>query len=85
MYMLKNTIQSSLEDINNVALPQSPMMPFYSIVKDRPIRKRCEEADFIANTLSVYEGIQSSREPSKKALSGVDSVLGYVSTSFRKF
>lgn len=83
--MLKNTAQSSLEDINNVALPPSSMMPFYSIVKDKPNRKRCEEADFIANTFSVSKGNQSSRKPSKKALSGVDYVSGYVSTSFRKF
>lgn len=85
MYMLKNITQSSLEDMDNVALPLSPMMPFYSIVKDRPIRKMYEEADFITHALSIFKGVWFNGEPSTKAFSVVDSVSGYVSVPFGKF
>lgn len=54
--MLKNTAQSSSKDIFNVSL-LSPMMPSYSMARDRPNEDKYGDADFVAYTLKVFESV----------------------------
>lgn len=69
--------------MGNSVLPPPPVMPSYSIAKDRPIRNirpphKYKEPNLVAYALSVVEDVESSKE----IFCGVDSILGHSFVQF---
>lgn len=61
--MLKNVARLSSEGMDNTTLPSSPMVPSHLIARDISFRRKYEKIDFVAHTLSVFEGVQYSKGP----------------------
>lgn len=53
--------------MGNFASSPSPTVPLNSIARDKPSEDRHEKANFVTHALSVFESIQSSKEPPTKA------------------
>lgn len=65
---LKNMFELSLEVIGNVALPPSPVVPWYTTLETDPkeilnLYKKYEKANLVTYALNTVEGIESSEEP----------------------
>lgn len=67
-FILKNTTQSSLENIGNSALPPLFVISLYSTVKDRSIGYRYRDVDLIAHAFGIFEGVKTNKGPLMKVL-----------------